>query len=91
MPVVVVLTPYLNQRHLPEGFRPGPVWFAIRVLVGLHYGFFADFCLYDLLFRGGHAVGAEQRFYLGIRVAVGAGTDVPPDASGVVDDRAVPS
>jgi Mn2+/Fe2+ NRAMP family transporter len=53
MPVVVLLTLYLNLRHLPEGLRPGLVWSIIMVLVGIYYSFFAGFYFYDFLFGQG--------------------------------------
>ena len=49
MPVVVLLTLHVNRRHLPEPLRPGFIWSAIMILVGLYYAIFAGFYFYGLL------------------------------------------
>lgn len=49
LPVVVVLTLWLNWRRLPRELGPGPAGIAAMIVVALFYGFFASFYFHDLL------------------------------------------
>lgn len=48
-PVFVVLTVYVNRRHLPPRLRPGPVMVTAMVLAGIFYTGFAVLFFTDLL------------------------------------------